>query len=400
MIEVGIIGKTNVGKSTFFTSATMIEVQMENRPFVTIEPNVGVGYVRTKCPHSELKVNCSPSNSICIDGERFIPVRLIDVPGLIPGAHEGRGLGNRFLDELRRADVLIHVVDASGSSDEEGRPVPPGTYDPVEEVKFVRTEVNQWFFSIVSKDWQKFSRTADLSGKDEVDSLLSKLSGISVSRSELVRALRDTKLSGTKLSQWSEQDLMTFSTTLREISMPTIIAANKSDLPESKRNIERLKSNYQHIIPVSAQSELALRKASKSGLVKYVPGDSDFKVLGKLSPKQEEALRYIKERVMKEHGSTGVQQSLNEAVFGALRMIVVYPVEDEKKFTNKDGNVLPDALLMPEGSNPRDLAAQVHSELAKGFLYAIDARRKVKVGEDYKLKDGDIIKIVSTTSRT
>lgn len=190
-----------------------------------------------------------------------------------------------------------------------------------------------------------------------------------------------------------------FSTKLREISIPMIIAANKADIPESKVMIERLKAKYKHVVPVSAQSELALRKAAKAGLVKYLPGDSSFTVVGNLSQRQREALQYIEERVLEIYGNTGVQQAINEAVFGALNMIVVYPVEDERKFTDKNGRVLPDAFLLPEGSGPKDLANEVHTELAKGFLYAVDAKRKVKIGEDYKLKNGDVIKIVSTTAR-
>ncbi|MEM0067793.1 MAG: redox-regulated ATPase YchF [Saccharolobus sp.] len=399
MISIGVIGKTNVGKSTFFSAATLRDVEIANRPFVTIKPNEGIGYVKVKCVHTEFNVKCNPKNSICIDDYRFIPIKLIDVPGLIPGAHEGRGLGNKFLDDLRQADALIHVIDASGSTNEEGVPVEPGSRNPEEDIKFIENELDEWFYSIVSKDWSKFARTADLSGKDIVEALLNKLSGISVNRYHIIEALKITKLENLKLMQWSEEDLRLFAKSLRLISKPMIIAANKSDLREARNNIKLLREKYKWVIPTSAISEISLRKASKSGIINYIPGDSNFTILKPLNEKQKEALEYIKNNVLKVYGSTGIQDAINTAVFEALNMIVVYPVEDERKLSDKNGNVLPDALLLKRGSTPRDLAFAIHSELAKGFLYAIDVKKKIRIGDDYLLQPNDVIKIVSTTAR-
>ncbi|ABP94246.1 MULTISPECIES: redox-regulated ATPase YchF [Metallosphaera] len=399
MITIGLIGKTNVGKSTFFSAATMLEVEIANRPFVTIEPNVGVAYVRKKCVHTELGVKCQPKNSICIGDYRFIPVKLVDVAGLIPGAHEGRGLGNKFLDDLRKADVLIHVVDASGSTNEEGVMVSPGSRDPEEDIKFVESEIDEWFFSVIKKDWDKFARTTDLSSKDVVESLLSKVSGLSVNRKHVVMALKASGLENVKLIQWGDEGLRQFSSTLRRISKPIVIAANKADIPVSRHNISKLKEKYPHVVPVSAESELALRRAAKAGIIEYIPGDGHFKIIGNLEEKRMKALNYIKTNVLDVYGSTGVQQAINEAVFGALNMIHVYPVEDERKYTNKDGDVLPDVFLVEKGSTPRDLAFLIHTDLGKGFLYAIEAKKRVRVGEDYELRDGDVIKIVSTLAK-
>ncbi|MEM0015533.1 MAG: redox-regulated ATPase YchF [Saccharolobus sp.] len=399
MISIGVIGKTNVGKSTFFSAATLRDVEIANRPFVTIKPNEGIGYVKVKCVHTEFNVKCNPKNSICINDYRFIPIKLIDVPGLIPGAHKGRGLGNKFLDDLRQADALIHVIDASGSTNEEGVPVEPGSRNPEEDIKFIENELDEWFYSIVSKDWSKFARTADLSGKDIVEALLNKLSGISVNRYHIIEALKITKLENLKLMQWSEEDLRLFAKSLRLISKPMIIAANKSDLREARNNIKLLREKYKWVIPTSAISEISLRKASKSGIINYIPGDSNFTILKPLNEKQKEALEYIKNNVLKVYGSTGIQDAINTAVFEALNMIVVYPVEDERKLSDKNGNVLPDALLLKRGSTPRDLAFAIHSELAKGFLYAIDVKKKIRIGDDYLLQPNDVIKIVSTTAR-
>ncbi|MUN28582.1 redox-regulated ATPase YchF [Sulfuracidifex metallicus] len=400
MITIGLIGKTNVGKSTFFSASTMAEAEIANRPFVTIDPNVGMGYVKSKCVHIEFGVKCNPRNSICIEDYRFIPVKIVDVAGLIPGAHEGRGLGNKFLDDLRKADVLIHVIDASGSTNEEGMPIEPGTRDPEEDIAFIEKEMDEWFFSIINKDWSKFARTADLAGKDYVESLLAKLSGLSINKLQIIEALKVSNLESTKLMQWTEEDLRRFSKTLRQISKPIVIAANKSDIPISKENIKKLKEKYKMVVPVSANSELALRKAAKADIIKYIPGENNFEIKGTLNQKQKEALEFIKSKVLDVYGSTGVQDAINMAVFEGLGMIVVYPVEDEKKLTDKNGNILPDALLIKNGSTPKDLAGEIHTELAKGFLFAIDARKKMRVSEDYKLKTNDVIKIVSTTAKS
>lgn len=399
MITVGVIGKTNVGKSTFFSAATLLDVEIANRPFVTIEPNIGIAYVKSPCAHKDFNIKCNPKNSLCIGDFRFIPIKLVDVAGLIPGAHEGRGLGNKFLDDLRKADVLIHVIDASGSTNEEGMPITPGSRNPEDDIKFVEDEINEWFISIVKKDWEKFSRLVDLGNKDIIESLLSKLSGISINRENIIQALKETKLENLKLMQWSEDDIRNFGKKLREISKPIVIAANKADIEISRKNIENLKKKYKYIIPTSAEAELALRKASKNGLIEYVPGDSSFKLIKELSEKHLKALDYIKHNVLDVYGNTGVQQALNSAVFEALNMIAVYPVEDERKLTDKNGNVLPDAFLIKKGSTPKDLAGIIHSDLAKGFLYAIDVRRKIRIAEDYQLQDRDVIKIVSSLAK-
>ncbi|AWR97265.1 redox-regulated ATPase YchF [Acidianus sulfidivorans JP7] len=400
MITVGLIGKTNVGKSTFFSAATLVDVEIANRPFVTIEPNVGIAYVKSLCAHVDFNTKCNPKNSLCIGNYRFIPVKLVDVAGLIPGAHEGRGLGNKFLDDLRKADVLIHIIDASGSTNEEGVPVSPGSRDPEEDIKFIEDEINEWFISIIKKDWEKFSRLTDLGGKDIIDSLLGKLSGLSINREQIILALKETKLDNLKLMQWTDEDIRNFGKKLREISKPIVIAANKADISTSKKNIEKLKEKYKYVIPTSAEAELALRKASKKGLIEYLPGDSNFKILNTLDEKYLKALEYIRHTVLEVYGNTGVQQAINSAVFDALNMIVVYPVEDERKLTDKNGNVLPDAFLIKKGSTPKDLASLIHSDLAKGFLYAIDVRKKMRIGEDYALHDRDVIKIVSTLAKS
>jgi len=398
---IGIVGKTNVGKSTLFSAMTLASVEISNRPFTTIDPNKGIGYVRTRCPHVDFSLpKCDPRTGYCIKGNRFIPVELMDVAGLIPGAHMGRGLGNKFMDDLRKADAFLLVVDASGSTDENGNPVPPGTNDPVKEVKDILYEIDMWMARIVSSDWGKFSVSVETSRKDFLEALFEKVSGLSVKRSAVAEALERSGLSGKRPSSWSKEDFFSFASELRKASKPHVIVANKADLQSSKENIKRLKQAFPDsmVFPTSAEAELALRKAAKAGVIEYVPGDAEFKILdqSKLSRPQLSALKYIQERVLSENRGTGVQQSLNSLVFDVLGKIAVFPVEDPVKLTDKEGRVLPDALLVDGGSSPKAVAGLVHSDLEKGFLYAIDARTKQRLGADSQLSNGAVIKIVSS----
>ncbi|OYT52228.1 MAG: redox-regulated ATPase YchF [Desulfurococcales archaeon ex4484_204] len=401
---IGIVGKTNVGKSTFFEAATLINVKIENRPFVTIEPNIGIGYVRRRCAHVELGLRkCDPVNSLCIKGYRFIPVKLMDVAGLIKGAHKGRGLGNKFMDSLRQADVLLLIVDMSGSTNEEGLPVRPGTNDPVEEVRSIEFEIDEWFYGVISKDWVRLARSLDVLPPDKaVDLLARRVSGLSIKREHVVMALRDTKLEHVKFSSWSIEELKLFTKRLRSISKPIVIIANKMDIPEAQDNLRKALKELKGrtIIPVSAMYELALRRASKCGLIDYIPGDADFTIAKPqaLNKRQLDALERVRD-FMRRYGGTGVQQALNTAVFNVLKMIAVYPVEDPHKLTDHAGHVLPDAYLVREGVTAIELASMIHTDLAKGFLYAILAKSGKKVGASHALRDGDIVKIVSATAR-
>ena len=152
-MEIAICGKTNTGKSSFFKAATMIDVEISNRIFCTIKPNVGVSFVTSTCPCKELKIKCTPRNSQCINGVRLIPIKLWDLPGIIRGAHVGHGLGLEFLNDIIQADMLIHVVDASGTTDSEGHATEG--YDPSNDVKFLEEEIDLWFATVVERHLEK-----------------------------------------------------------------------------------------------------------------------------------------------------------------------------------------------------------------------------------------------------
>lgn len=397
---IGIIGKSNVGKSTFFNAATSQGVQTANFPFTTIEPNIGVAYVRTTCVCKEFQVRDNPLHSMCIDGSRYIPIRILDIAGLVPDAHKGRGLGNQFLDSAREADALVHVVDAAGSTDLEGRAVSPGTGDPMQDAEFVLEEFDMWLVTNLKKNLERTSRDLQRT-PDKISKILSRLlSGLSVKESQIITSLNETRLDDKKLSSWSPSDLLLFCQTLRKLAKPMLVAANKADSITAESNLLRLKSLDSEVIPCISEAEVMLKIGSKKGMLRYLPGDSSFDINPKVLLREDQKRVLVKVRaVLTKYGSTGVQQILNRICFGLLGMIVVYPVEDENKLIDKKGNVLPDAYLLPKDSTAKELAGKVHEQLGQGFLYAIDVRSKQRVGADYKLRDKDVIKIVSATSR-
>ncbi len=395
---IGIVGKTNVGKSTLFKALTLVNVEISNRVFTTINPNHAVGFVKAKCPEEKANAKCNPNLGFCRDGVRFIPVELLDVAGLVPGAHAGKGLGNKFLDDLRQADAFIHVIDISGSTNENGEPVEKGTYDPANDIRFLEEEIGYWFFGMLKKNWAKFSKEVEMQKRDLVDSLAKQFSGLKITEEQIKKALEITDLPKDSPSRWSDEDLRKFAFELRRLSKRMVIAANKIDVPGAEENLERLRKEFPEyeIIPCSAESELALKEADKHGLIKYVPGGMDFEILkpDELNEKQKNALEFVKKNVLEKFGSTGVQECLDKAVFDLLGYIVVYPVANVNKLTDKKGNILPDAILVPKGTTLKEFASKVHTDFADKFIGGIDFETKRKLGADYEVKDGDIIEIL------
>ncbi|MCL1810960.1 MAG: redox-regulated ATPase YchF [Methanomassiliicoccaceae archaeon] len=393
-MQVGIVGKPNVGKSTFFGAATMASVEIANYPFTTIEPNKGVAYVRTPCPCKDLDLKCTPHNSACINGTRMVPVEMLDVAGLVPDAWEGKGLGNKFLDDLRQADAFINVVDASGTTDIEGNTIDPGKYDPSEDVVFLRKEIALWMREIIKNGLSKIARQAKMQGSKPETILQERLAGLSVTEGQIKEALRSVELPQDP-TLWDDETLLALCVKIREISKPMIIAMNKADISPPE-NLDKLRKMGDPAIPTLAETELALKKAGAAGLIDYVPGDSAFTIKPgvALSEGQKKALDYMAEK-MKGYNGTGVQACLEDCVFRMLDLIAVYPVEDESKYTDHFGRVLPDCILMPRGSTARDLAYKVHTELGDKFIRAVNARTKRTVGADYVLLEGDIIRIVA-----
>src|ERR687889_2909575 len=376
MIKIGLIGKTNTGKTTFFNSATLATADISNYPFTTKQPTIGNANAVTLCVHKELNLQDNPKNSRCIDGWRFIPVELVDLPGLIKGAWEGKGLGNKFLSVAAQSDALLHIVDASGSIDAAGRIAEPGSGDPIADIGDIEEELVMWYLKLLEGNRDKISRAIN-SGSDMQSAIADVFRGIGVNEEHVKLALQENRLENHKFDELGAQESKDFSWSLRDISKPTLIVANKVDLPSATDNFKRIREEYNDmiVVPSSADAELTLRRAANRGLIRYSPGDERFEIKDQsiLTDKQKWALNFIRKDILDEYMRTGIQFAINVAVFKLLRMNA--------------------------GSTVEDLAKEIHSELAKGLLYAIDIRDGLRLPINYEIKDRDILSIISARKK-
>jgi ribosome-binding ATPase YchF (GTP1/OBG family) len=388
---VGIVGRPSSGKSTFFKAATLMDVLIASYPFATIKANHGIGNVKIPDLAQEFDKVSEPREGYIKGKWRFVGFELMDVAGLVEGASEGKGLGNEFLNDLAGADAFIHIVDMSGETDGEGKPTED--YDICLDIKIIENELDKWYFGIFEKAWGKFARQVKVEGKDFADAVATQFSGLKVNEDDVKEAIRKTELDIEKASSWSAEDLAKFARVLRKVTKPMIIAANKVDRPNGRKNYEKVEKEFDYpIVPCFSEGELALREADKAELIDYVPGSDSFEEKEGLNDKQRVALEEVG-KVMKKFGSTGVQDVLNKVVLEILNLIAVYPAGD--KLVDSEGRVLPDCYLLKNGSTALDFAERIHSDLAKNFIKAIDVRTKKPVGKDYKLKHMDGLEIVT-----
>ncbi len=389
---IGLVGKPNSGKSSMFKAMTMIDVKISSVPFTTIEPNIGVGHIIVDCVCKEFGVECAPKHGFCKNGKRFVPVKIVDVAGLVPDAHLGKGMGNQFLDDLRQASTLVHIVDATGQTDAEGN---PGEGDPEKDIEFLEKEIDLWFASVIERALKKFERQLAKAGRADVLEILSiQFTGLEIKKYDVGRALKKIDELGLQLDLKNKESIVAFARELRKTSKPIIIAANKIDLSKAQQNFQALKEKHKHITPTSAEAEIALKRAAEKEFIDYLPGNS-FTTRADLDEHQKKALEFIKMRILAEYGSTGVQQCLQKAVFELMDSIVVYPVADRNKLSDKEGRVLPDAFIVPRGTTVKQLAYKVHTDLGDKFICGVDVRTKRKLAADHKLENGDVIEIMT-----
>jgi|SRR3989344_3575246 len=395
---IGIVGKPSSGKSTFFKAHTLANVEIASYPFTTIKPNHGTGYVRVECADKEFNVKCNPRFGYCIDSKRFVPVELLDVAGLVPGAHEGKGMGNQFLDDLNQADVLIHIIDVSGSTNEKGDSVPALSYDPANDIMFLEHELDMWYLRLIQKNWDKFARTVNQERAELNKAVAKQLSSLRVTENLMDEVIQRLKLDA-DIMKWDSSSLLKLAIELRKATKPMVIACNKIDIKGAEENFEKLKKQFPErlLVPCSAEAELALREANNHGLIKYIPEDSDFEVLHpeKLNVKQNAALEFIKKEVMQKFSSTGVQKVLDIAVFGLLKYIAVFP-GGVNKLADQHGNIMPDCFLMPPNTTALDFAFRLHTDIGNHFVKAIDVKTRKPVGKDYVIRHRDVIEIATS----
>lgn len=395
---IGIVGKPSCGKSTFFKAATLSEVDIANYPFTTIKPNHAVGFVKVKDPARDFGKQSNPRMGYVHGEWRFVPVDLIDVAGLVPGAHKGEGMGSQFLSDLNQADVLIHVIDVSGSVNERGEAVEPGSYDPAQDIAFLEDELDHWYRDILAKSWEKFVRQTQQVRQEIHKAIGKQLSGLGVTEELAQEAIGKCALAAKPFGEWNDADLLRLSRHLRERTKPMLIAANKIDVSGAKENYERIKEAFPgyRIVPCSAESELALREAHKHGMISYIPGADSFETTHpeKLTSKQKDALAFIDQQVVGKHGGTGIQEVLNSAVFDLLKYKPICP-GGVGKLEDSEGRVLPDCFLLPPDATALDFAFRLHTDFGKNFIKAINVRTKLPVGKDHVLEPGDIIEIAA-----
>lgn len=395
-VLIGIVGKPSSGKTTFLNALCGTSAKTADYPFTTIDPNQGVGYVTTPCVCQELGVTCNPRNSECVDKVRKIPIKIIDVAGLVPGAHEGKGMGNQFLSDLAQADILIHVVDISGSLNEEGEVVDPGSHDPMKDVKFLENEIAAWIRGIVKKDWDRAVRKADTEKKNIIDFITEKMTGLKITKGNILKAINLANLDTSTVKEWNDNDLLRLCHEIRKVGKPIIIAANKIDRPTAKINFDRLKKEFgESVVPTSALTDTVLRNFVEQGKVEYVSESGRLDLIGNLTSKEESIANKIQTEILEIYKTTGIFETLNKAVFTILDLQPIYPVADTTHFSDNDGKILPDVFLVKKGITIKEFAGVIHQDLLKNFIHGIDARTNRRISEKHELQFGDVVKIVA-----
>ena len=394
--KIGLVGKPSVGKSTFFNAATMNTVDEASYPFTTIEPSVGEAYVRIDCAAPDFDESCDPRTGFCHNGTRHVPVKLVDVAGLIPGAHEGKGLGNKFLTDLNEADVLIHIVDFSGETDAEGEPTE--SHDPREDIDFLEEELDMWYLEILEKGIERYESKMNQQDVKLEEELAEQMSAFKTNKNEIKQLILQEGLD-LDPETWDEDDRKQLARSIRKETKPMIIAANKMDTKKAHENWEEITSDpeYDHLdfVPASAHAEKALKNAAEQEVVDYYPGDEDFEIIvNDLPEEKKKGLEKIRE-FMSEFGGTGVQKALEKALFDELGVMAIFPGGADG-LGDEHGNILPDVFLVPEGATAKDFAFTIHSDLGEGFIHAIDCRNNRQIGSDHELEALDVIEIVST----
>ncbi len=396
---IGVVGKPSAGKSTFFKAATLANVEIANYPFTTIKPNHAMGHVRIDCVDKEFNKQCNPRVGYCTKHQRFVCIDMLDVAGLVPEAYLGKGKGNQFLNDLNQADVLIHIVDVSGSLNAHGEQVESLSYDPADDVRFLEIELDMWYLQIMKNGWDKFTRQVQQEKSKISKAIAKQLSAVRVTEALVEDAIKKFHLEVDNITLWTDEHLGHLASYFRQHTKPMLLAANKIDIPGAEKNYEQLCKEFPQykIIPCSGDAELALREAAKHGIIDYISGDSSFTILApdKLNEKQKNALAFIQKNILERFGSTGIQKILNTAVFDLLGYIAVFP-GGVNNLVDSLGRCLPDCFLLPPKSTALDFAFKIHTDIGNKFVRAVDVKTKMSLGKDHVLKQRDVVEIMTS----
>ena len=263
----------------------------------------------------------------------------------------------------------------------------PGSCDPIEEHAFLVEELAMWIHGILDTGWGRGVRRVQAEGeRGLVDFITAQLTGIGGTEPRIMSAISSFKAEHPDLGvpwEWDTSVLVSMAHHLRRAIFPLCVAANKADIAETgawSALAAKVEAEGGILVPTSADSELALRRASKAGFIHYPPGAESFT----LSEKGESELNLAQRKGL-------------DAIAERLERIVAYPVQDENHWTDGDGRVLPDALLVQRGTTAKGLAYAVHTDLGDGFIRAVDGRTGRVIGAEHEIDDNDVIKIVAKT---
>ncbi|CAG99768.1 hypothetical protein KDRO_E04160 [Kluyveromyces lactis] len=389
---IGIVGKPSSGKSTTLNSLTDASAQVGAFPFTTIEPNRATGYLQVNCACSRVGLQklCKPNYGWCENGLRHIPIMLLDVAGLVPGAHSGRGLGNKFLDDLRHADALIHVVDVSGTTDAEGKNT--RGYDPLQDIVWLQDEIRLWIEGNLHKRWGSIVRKHTATKSSAVDTLQQQFGGYGSHAPMIQRALG--RIPGLPpLEQWDNEWITEVVKSFMQEKFPTVLALNKMDHPDADKNVSKIMLKYPDVkcVLTSAITEVFLRKLKKQGFIRYEEGTEfvdtfeDDDTLKPLDEKLIQRIEVIRDLVLYRFGSTGVVQVL-QAAASTLNLIPVYTVRNIHTFAGGNGeNVFRDCFLVKKGTTVGKVATYIMGDVT---VAAIETVGGIRVSEDDKVDEG------------
>ncbi|KAK9382649.1 P-loop containing nucleoside triphosphate hydrolase protein [Kockiozyma suomiensis] len=385
---IGLVGKPSSGKSTMLNSLTDATAKTGAFPFTTIDPNKATGYLQIDCAcgRFNLQKQCKPNYGSCHNGKRFVPVMLLDVAGLVPGAHEGRGLGNKFLDDLRHADALIHVVDVSGSTDAEGKATE--MYDALQDVEWLRGEILRWIEGNLKEKWGSIKRRHTSTKSTSVATLQNQFSGYGSTSAVVQRCLDRIKLVE-PLEIWNDRTIHRMVSAFVDEKFPTILALNKIDHPNSDRCIYRISQKYdsEKIVLTSAISEVFIRRLVKQGFVHYEQGGGDvitkaedpedlYHLKEITDERLQERINTLRDMLFYRWGSTGVIRAL-QAAANALHLIPVFSVRNIHNFKNSDSDdgVFKDCTLVKRGTHVESVVRRIMGDIPVAFIEGLGGTR-------------------------
>ncbi|KAM7187568.1 P-loop containing nucleoside triphosphate hydrolase protein [Naviculisporaceae sp. PSN 640] len=393
---IGLVGKPSAGKSSTLNSLTDATSKVGNFPFTTIDPQRAIGYLQIDCACARynLQDKCKPNYGSCVNGRRSVPIELLDVAGLVPGAHEGKGLGNKFLDDLRHADALIHVVDVSGTTDAEGK-VTRG-YDPSVDIAWLRSEIVAWIRGNLMTKWGSIKRRHIAVKATAVETLQAQFSGYGSTAAVVARTLDKLGLKE-PLEDWSDETIDRVVNAFTDEKFPTVIALNKIDHPDADKNISKIAKmqDPNSIVLCSAISEIFLRKMAKQGYIRYTEGsefvdtredliadgDPDGGGLKELDEKNKNRIENLKDMVLYRFGSTGVNQVLSKAA-EILGLVPVFPVRNTTTFgsgATDSKAVFRDCVLVKRGSTVADVGKKLMGDAPIAYIEGVG---NIRVAED------------------